>query len=156
VQNEARSLFVRHLQVVTRSRSFPILFLAMAVVALLGAGHVEAQPPARANRLEHRQYAQEILMAAMGHLGGLQRCQAQSTADPEVMGQRIRTISIVIRPDGRISEVSASPRNLVPATLRSCVLAIARQWPLTPPRGGARPLRLHYTRSQIQALLGGP
>jgi hypothetical protein len=142
--------------VVTRFRSVSLGLVCAALIAALGAGHVQAQPPARANRLEHRQYAQEILMAAMAHLGGLQRCQAQSTADPEVMGQRIRTITIVIRPDGRISEVSASPRNLVPATLRSCVLAIARQWPLTPPRGGARPLRLHYTRSQIQGLLGGP
>lgn len=126
----------------------------LVVLAASGAAAQPARAPARATRAETRAYAQQIMQRAFGDMAALQQCYSAAPEDLERTGRRLRAVTVIVQPDGSISDVSIAPRGAAGAALRACVVGVARRWRLTPPRDGQRALRVVFDRRQIAGLTG--
>lgn len=132
----------------SRPRRSPALLLAAS--ALLLAPSAGAQRPAT----NEGYYREEFLAAVQRNMPVLQPCYDRSRAEGDAAWQRLRTVTVVINPDGTIGPITLNPGPGVP-TIATCAATIIQRWRLTPP-GGSAGLTLTYTRVQIERAMMPP
>ena len=90
-------------------------------------------------------YAPLLLQLGMRDLGALVACYDTRRAEADAAFRRVRSVSVRVTPEGRLSRVGTSPASAVPPELRSCLLSVVSAWTVPPPPDG-RELRLRFTR----------
>lgn len=124
-------------------------------VTLLGAA-LAFDAPALAQRTPTTPagyYQEEFLAAVQRNLPVLRPCYEAARAEGDAAWARLRTLTVILNPDGTIGTITLNPGPGV-ASIEACMRPIFERWHLTPPVGGAMPLT--YTRLQLQRAMEPP
>lgn len=120
-----------------RFRTAAALLLAAASLAT----HAAAQSAPRAR------YEAEIRAAARRDMASFRACYARDREEARRAWEQVRRASLVVAPDGRITQIEVSPA-VSALAVEACFRPIVEAWRLSPPPGGMA-VPLTWTRAEM-------
>jgi hypothetical protein len=123
--------------------------LLLALLLSLAVSTVSAQtsPPVPVPG-DTAAYAPEIMAAARPQVAALRTCYERSLGRSRRAWQHVRSVALVLEPDGSVSDVVVNPRTARGRHFRACLVPIARGWRLPAPPRRTRTL-LTYSAAEL-------